>query len=42
MNIKQNKQMLVVFLNNALRNLMSRLSYIEIGKTGKYFNSQRK
>jgi hypothetical protein len=42
MNISKNKNMLVMFLNNALRNLLSRLDYIEIGKTGKYFNAKKK
>lgn len=34
--------MLVQFLNNGLKNLMSKLKYIELGKTGKYFNTQNK
>ena len=29
------------FLNNGLRNLMSKLDYVEIGRTGKYFNAKR-
>ena len=36
--VKENPKMLVQFLNNGLRNLMSRINYVEIGKTGKYFN----
>lgn len=30
--------MVVQFLNNGLRNLMSRINYVEIGRTSKYFN----
>ena len=30
------------FLNNGLRNLMNKLNYIEIGKSGKYFNVKEK
>lgn len=29
------------FLNNSLRNLLRRLDYTEIGKTGKFFNTKR-
>jgi len=29
-------------LNNGLRNIMRRLNFVEIGKSGKYFNSKDK
>lgn len=29
----------LLFLNNSLRGIMSRLGYIEIGKSGKYFTT---
>ena len=41
LSVKENSKMLVGFLNNGLRNLMSRLNYVEIGRSGKYFNSAR-
>lgn len=34
--------MLLTFLNNGLRNIMSRLNYVEIGRSGKYFNAKDK
>ena len=42
MSVKENPKLLVQFLNNGLRNLMSKLNYVEIGRTGKYFNAHRK
>jgi hypothetical protein len=42
LNIKENPKFLLSFLNNGLRNIMNRLNYIEIGKTGKYFNTKEK
>lgn len=38
--IKTNPKLFTHFLNNGIRNIMSGLSYIEIGKTGKYFHSK--
>lgn len=35
---KENPKLLLNFLNNGLRNIMTRLKYVEIGKSGKYFN----
>lgn len=32
--------MLLHFLNNGIRNIMTTLDYMEIGQTGKYFNKQ--
>lgn len=37
-----NPKLLLLFLNNALRQVMGRLGYVEIGKTGKYFNNQQR
>lgn len=34
--------MLLHFLNNGIRNILSSLNFIEIGQTGKYFNQQQK
>lgn len=34
--------MLLTFLNNGLRNIMSRLNYVEIGRSGKFFNAKDK
>lgn len=31
----------LLFLNNALRGIMSRLGYIEIGRSGKYFTTTK-
>lgn len=36
--IKSNPRVLLAFLNNGLRNIMTKLNYIEIGKSGKYFS----
>lgn len=40
--VKDNPKVLLSFLNNGLRSIMRKLNYMEIGKTGKYFNAQRK
>lgn len=37
-NVFQNPKIMLHFLNNGIRNIMNSLKYIEIGKTGKYFN----
>lgn len=34
--------MLLTFLNNGLRNIMNKLDYVEIGRSGKYFNGKEK
>lgn len=39
--ISSNSKLLVQFMNNGLRNLMSRQGYMEIGKSGKYFNTKK-
>lgn len=38
--MQENPKMLLHFLNNGIRNIMSTLDYMEIGQTGKYFNKQ--
>jgi hypothetical protein len=40
--LKSNPNLLLAFLNNTLRNCMRKLNYVEIGKSGKYFNSKEK
>lgn len=40
--IKGNPNMLLLFLNNALRNVMSRLNYVEIGRTSKFFDTKNR
>jgi metal-dependent HD superfamily phosphatase/phosphodiesterase len=40
--LKANPKLLLAFLNNALRNSMRHLNYVEIGRTGKYFNAKEK
>lgn len=40
--LKANPKLFLAFLNNALRNSMRNINYVEIGKTGKYFNSKDK
>lgn len=40
-NFKENPHLLLVYLNKGLRNIMNRLSYIELGKTGKYFKAKQ-
>jgi hypothetical protein len=42
MNLKENPKLLLSFLNNGLRSLMRSLNYIEIGRSGKYFNTNDK
>jgi hypothetical protein len=42
MNLKENPKILVSFLNNGLRSVMRGLDYMEIGKSGKYFNTKDK
>lgn len=39
-NIDKNSKILLTFLNNSLRDVMRKLSFIEIGKSKKYFNTQ--
>ena len=34
--------MLLLFLNNALRNVMNRLNYVEIGRTNKFFDTKNR
>lgn len=34
--------MLLTFLNNGLRNIMKKLDFVEIGRSGKYFNGKEK
>jgi hypothetical protein len=34
--------MLLTFLNNGLRNIMRKLDFVEIGRSGKYFNAKEK
>ena len=34
--------MLLTFLNNGLKNVMRKLDYMEIGKSGKFFNTKDK
>lgn len=40
--LKQSPHLLLAFLNNSLRNIMRKLNYVEIGKSGKYFNATDK
>lgn len=40
--LKTNPALLLAFLNNTLRNCMRKLNYVEIGKSGKYFNAKEK
>ena len=40
--MKENPKVLLSFLNNGLRSIMRRLNYIEIGRSGKYFNASEK
>lgn len=42
MNLKENPKLLLSFLNNGLRSVMRGLDYMEIGKSGKYFNTRNK
>ncbi len=41
-NFAENPKMLLTFLNNGLRNIMDRLNFVEIGRSGKYFNAKDK
>lgn len=41
-NLSGDPKMLLTFLNNGLRNIMSRLNYVEIGRSGKFFNAKDK
>ncbi len=40
--VSGNKNMVLTFLNNGLKNLMTKLGYVEIGKSGKFFNPKQK
>ena len=40
--VEAKKDVLKLFLNVTLRGIMSRLNYVEIGKSGKYFNTESK
>lgn len=40
--LKQSPHLLLAFLNNSLRNIMRKLNYVEIGRSGKYFNATDK
>lgn len=42
LNVKENPKVLLSFLNNGLRNIMNKLNYTEIGRSGKYFNIKEK
>lgn len=42
LNVKENPHLLLSFLNNGLRNVMRGLDYMEIGRSGKYFNCKNK
>lgn len=42
MESKTENKMLLHFLNNGIRNILSSLNFIEIGQTGKYFNQDQK
>lgn len=41
-NLSGDPKLLLTFLNNGLRNIMSRLNYVEIGRSGKFFNAKDK
>ena len=41
-NVFDNPKVKIHFLNNGIRNIMDNLKYLEIGKTGKYFNMNKK
>lgn len=38
--ITANPFLLLTFLNNGLRNILGKMGYVEIGRSGKYFNCQ--
>lgn len=40
--VGENPKFLLHFLNNGLKNILEKLKYIEIGKTGKFFNCNKK
>lgn len=40
--LEGNVKQLLSFLNHGLRNIMNRLNYVEIGRSGKYFNAKDK
>jgi hypothetical protein len=40
--VKENPKLLLSFMNNGLRSIMRKLNYIEIGRSGKYFNAKEK
>jgi aubergine-like protein len=40
--LSKSSNLLLTFLNNSLRNIMRKLNYVEIGKSGKYFNAKDK
>jgi len=42
LDLKDNPNLLLSFLNNGLRNVMRGLNYMEIGRSGKYFNAKQK
>ena len=42
LDVKKNSNVLLSFLNNGLRNVMRNLDYMEIGRSGKYFNTKQK
>jgi hypothetical protein len=35
--VSENPKTLLMFLNNGLRNMFSKIGYTEIGRTGKFF-----
>lgn len=41
-NMAANQKLFLNFLNNGLKNMMRKLDYIEIGRTGKFFNTKQK
>ena len=38
----ENPRLLLAFLNNGLRNIMKNLNFVEIGRSGKFFNATEK
>lgn len=38
-NFESNPKLLLVFLNNSVKNIMRKLNYMAIGKTGEYFKT---
>ena len=42
LDLQENPNLLLSFLNNGLRNVMRGLDYMEIGRSGKYFNAKQK